>query len=319
MTSSVAAVLSESFEDVLGAVQDTARGRWFLDEFSKRQKSQDTASILAAIAKLENHIGSQSSSVDGAQVRQARVAIAAAKAKLSAMHNDLPTLSNEARMFAKLAELSRAALSNDKPGVARGVDVALSLVDELDQSFASAATAGLALAGSALTSSGPVAVAAVKPAGEAYFAADQDVFETPKAKSVEIKAEKPAVAEAPKPAVAAPVAAVVEEAKPAPKPAVVTPKVEDEQPRGAKLTINRVKPAGVVEVKPAVAEAAPVVAPVSAAEPFVEQVADVAIVTAPAAPVAEDKPKSRITIIRRKAEEVVAVPLVDEQPLAAQA
>jgi hypothetical protein len=214
MTSTVAAVLSESFEDVLGAVQDTARGRWFLDEFSKRQKSQDTTSILAAIAKLENHIGSQSSSVDGAQVKQARAAIAAAKAKLSAMHNELPTLSNEARMFAKLAEMSRAALSGDKPGVARGVDVALSLVDELDQSFGTPALATPTLATPALSSSSPVA--AVKPAGEAYFAADQDVFETPKAKPVETQVEKPAIAEAQKPVAAASVAAAVEEAKPAP-------------------------------------------------------------------------------------------------------
>jgi hypothetical protein len=95
--------------------------------------------------------------------------------------------------------------------------------------------------------------------------------------------------------------------------------VEDDQPRGAKLTINRVKPSGVVEAKPAVAEAAPVIAPSAASEAVVEQVADVAIVAAPAAPVGEGQPKSRITIIRRKAEEVVAVPLVDEQPLAAQA
>jgi hypothetical protein len=280
MTSSVAAVLSESFEDVLGAVQDTARGRWFLDEFSKRNKSQDTTSILAAIGKLESLIGTQAAPVDGAQVQKAREAIAAAKVKLRALHNEIPALSDEARMFAKLVEMSRAALSGDKQAVGRGIDVALSLVDELDQSF-----------------SGGAVVAAVKPAGEAYFAADQDVFETPNVKPV----EKPVLVETPKPVAAAPVET--------PKPA----KVEDEQPRGAKLTINRVKAADVFEVKPAAAEPMPVAdvqaAPVPVAAPVFEA----------AAPVTEEKPKSRITIIRRKAEDIVSVPLVDEQPVAASA
>jgi hypothetical protein len=293
MANSVAAVLSESFEDVLTAVQDTARGRWFLDEFSKRQKSQDTTSILAAIAKLENHIGSQAP-VNDAQVQRAREAIAAAKAKLSAMHHELPTLSNEARMFAKLAEMSRAALSGDKQAVGKGVDVALSLVDELDQSFGGSAPS-----------------VAIKPAGEAYFAADQTVFETPKVKPVEVL----------KPVAAVPVAAPVEVTKPvvtapislpvdAPKPAA---KVEDDQPRGAKLTINRVKIADVFESKPVIAEVAAVVE--KPADVMVEKPADVAVT----APVSEEKPKSRITIIRRKAEDILAVPLVDEQPIAASA
>jgi hypothetical protein len=299
MANSVAAVLSESFEDVLGAVQDTARGRWFLDEFSKRNKSQDTTSILAAIGKLESLIGTQAAPVDGAQVQKAREAIAAAKTKLKALHNEIPALSEEARMFAKLAEMSRAALSGDKQAVGRGVDVALSLVDELDQSF-----------------SGGAAVAAVKPARETYFAADQDVFETPKVQPV----EKPALVEVPKPVAIAPVAAAPVAAVPveAPKPA----KVEDEQPRGAKLTINRVKSADVFEVKPAAVEVAPIVEKQSEPTPVTADAAP-APVASPApeatAPMTEEKPKSRITIIRRKAEDIVSVPLVDEQPIAAQA
>jgi hypothetical protein len=290
MANSVAAVLSESFEDVLGAVQDTARGRWFLEEFSKRNKSQDTTSILAAIGKLESLIGTQTAPVDGAQVQKARAAIAAAKAKIKALNNELPALSDEARMFAKLAEISRTALSGDKQAVGRGVDVALSLVDELDQSFSSGAV-----------------VAAIKPAGESYYAADQDVFETPKVKPV----EKPVLVETPKPIAAAPVEA--------PKPA----KVEDEQPRGAKLTINRVKAADVFEVKPAITvEPVPVapapVEPAVVAAPVVPAVAAAPVLEA-ATPVTEEKPKSRITIIRRKAEDIVSVPLVDEQQVAASA
>jgi hypothetical protein len=278
MTSSVAAVLSESFEDVLVAVQDTARGRWFLDEFSKRNKSQDTTSILDAIGKLESLISTQAAPVDGAQVQKARAAIAAAKVKLKALHTEVPALSDEARMFAKLAEMSRNALSGDKQAVGRGIDVALSLVDELDQSF-----------------SGGAVVAAVRPAGEAYFAADQNVFEVPKT------LEKPALVEPPKPITVAPIEAL--------KPA----KLEDEQPRGAKLTINRVKAADVFEAEPVAVEVKPV------AEVQGTPAAAAAHVFESAASVTEEKPKSRITIIRRKAEDIVSVPLVDELPMVAQA
>ncbi len=277
MSNSVSAVFNESFEDVLIAVQDTARGRWFLNEYAKRQRGQDTTSILAAISKLEGLIGSNAANVDAPQVARAREAIAAAKAKLSAMHNELPALSNEARMFGKLAELSRAAFPGEQSAVARGVDVALSLVQDLDQSFA-----------------GVTAIAA-KPATEAYFAADQKLFAAPAAK-VEAPQAAPVLVEVPKPAVAV---------APAPKA-----KVEEEQPRGAKLTINRIKSGDAPVILPA---AIPVVT-----EKTVAAVAEVAPVvkTTAVQPIEVEPAKSRITIIRRKAEDMVGVPLVDEQPAA---
>jgi len=46
----------EHFEDIVEAVMETARGRWFLDEFSKRNRTADTAELLAAIGRLENAI-----------------------------------------------------------------------------------------------------------------------------------------------------------------------------------------------------------------------------------------------------------------------
>ena len=43
-----------SFEAIEAAVRESSRGRWFLDEFARRQRSRETATLLAAMARLES-------------------------------------------------------------------------------------------------------------------------------------------------------------------------------------------------------------------------------------------------------------------------
>lgn len=43
----------EDFERIESAVLETARGRWFLAEFARRIRAQDTQQILDAVARLE--------------------------------------------------------------------------------------------------------------------------------------------------------------------------------------------------------------------------------------------------------------------------
>lgn len=46
--------LSEmDYEAIAGAVMETARGRWFLAEYARRNRQADTQTVLAAIARLE--------------------------------------------------------------------------------------------------------------------------------------------------------------------------------------------------------------------------------------------------------------------------
>jgi hypothetical protein len=45
---------AEDYEEIERAVMESARGRWFLAEFAKRQRAQDTALILDALHRLEN-------------------------------------------------------------------------------------------------------------------------------------------------------------------------------------------------------------------------------------------------------------------------
>lgn len=47
---------NESFESVEAAVMETPRGRWFLEEFARRQRSAETLAILEILKKLENAI-----------------------------------------------------------------------------------------------------------------------------------------------------------------------------------------------------------------------------------------------------------------------
>jgi hypothetical protein len=47
----------DDYEAIEAAVLDTARGRWFLAEFARRNRSADTTLLLAAIERLETLLG----------------------------------------------------------------------------------------------------------------------------------------------------------------------------------------------------------------------------------------------------------------------
>ena len=47
---------NESFESLEAAVLETSRGRWFLEEYARRQRSAETLAILEILKKLENSI-----------------------------------------------------------------------------------------------------------------------------------------------------------------------------------------------------------------------------------------------------------------------
>lgn len=47
------------FEAIRDAFQETARGRWFLDEYTKRNRNADTAMVLEAVARIERSLAAQ--------------------------------------------------------------------------------------------------------------------------------------------------------------------------------------------------------------------------------------------------------------------
>lgn len=64
MTSPPPAIPDEDYEAIEAAVMETARGRWFLAEFARRNRSADTAVLLAAIERLEKLIGTDAVHTD---------------------------------------------------------------------------------------------------------------------------------------------------------------------------------------------------------------------------------------------------------------
>ena len=51
---------NESFESLEAAVLETQRGRWFLEEYARRQRSAETLAILEILKKLENSMTNSS-------------------------------------------------------------------------------------------------------------------------------------------------------------------------------------------------------------------------------------------------------------------
>jgi hypothetical protein len=256
-------VFPDSIDEVLTAVQETPRGRWFLEAYANRIKNDGTANILQAISKLENNLTTMTiSGADASLLQQTRDAIAAAKREIASIEPKNQELSAEGQLFAKLADLSRAAFQSSPSGqtnVAKGVDRVLKLVTEIDNQLAG---------GQSIKET-----VTAKPASN-YFKADEVIFEP-----------------APPP-VPAPVAAPVLIAVSKPEPIVEAPG------RGAKLVIQRIsRPSASAETETPLVSAAVLETPAteSIAEPTVKSTTD-----------------SRIVIIRRKAEDMVEVPLLGE-------
>jgi hypothetical protein len=121
-----------SFDDILEAVQDSKRGRWFLQEFETRLQKRDTTSLLSAMARLESRVGELSqSSGKPENLGAVSAAIASARSDLLKLGLGKEAMSSEGKLFAELAEMARKAMpaaTEARAGIVR----ALELVNEID-------------------------------------------------------------------------------------------------------------------------------------------------------------------------------------------
>jgi hypothetical protein len=109
------------FEAIEDAVMETERGRWFLAEFIRRRRAEDTVHILAAIGRLEG--------------RAARADVAEARARLEAdrsagILSELASLLRDWRPQDERRALSHAA--RDAGGELEARLAALAELDALD-------------------------------------------------------------------------------------------------------------------------------------------------------------------------------------------
>ncbi|MEI8144310.1 MAG: hypothetical protein WCH83_02495 [Alphaproteobacteria bacterium] len=85
--------LSESdFTDIEAAVMETARGRWFLAEYARRNRHSDTQAVLGAIDRLEAAMGARAAAPEADRIRmdlrEMAGAIARTKAEIASIKPD---------------------------------------------------------------------------------------------------------------------------------------------------------------------------------------------------------------------------------------
>lgn len=81
----------EQYEALESAVMESARGRWFLAEYAKRNRAADTMTLLDALKKLENVASDSPARADKPQpdIERLASAITAARSEIASTHNDL--------------------------------------------------------------------------------------------------------------------------------------------------------------------------------------------------------------------------------------
>ncbi len=81
----------EQYEALESAVMESARGRWFLAEYARRNRAADTTMLLDALKKLENVASSHAAKPDRPLPDIGRLAetIRTARSEIASTHNDL--------------------------------------------------------------------------------------------------------------------------------------------------------------------------------------------------------------------------------------
>jgi hypothetical protein len=167
-----------SFDDILEAVQDSKRGRWFLQEFENRLQKRDTSSLLAAMARLESRVGELSrESGKPENLNTVTAAIANARNDLLKLGLGKDAMSTEGRLFADLADMARKAMPEAAEGRATIVR-ALQLVGEIE---------------------GAVTLPAAIDRGADFFKPDADLFERRTVHAKPVLVTTPELASPPKP------------------------------------------------------------------------------------------------------------------------
>jgi hypothetical protein len=264
-----------SFDDILEAVQDSRRGRWFLKEFETRVAKTNSQTILDAIGRLETRMESMGSQAKSpAELDKVRAAVANARNDLIKIGFGKDAMSKEGRLFAELADMARKAMpgqSNANDGILRTIQ----LVDEIDRTIA----------------------APTPDAGAKFFEADANLFERPAAhpKPVLVASADPVAAPAPQP-----VAAV---------PAQIAKPIKEEIQTGARLVIRKLSDSVTDVPKADVAAPSLVAIEAKPPEPVIVAAAPAPVIK-PAETTVSDNP--RIVIIRRKAEEMPEIDLAQE-------
>ena len=103
----------EQYEALESAVMESARGRWFLAEYARRNRAADTAMLLDALKKLENVAADTAK--PSPDIEELASTIKAARSEIASAHHDrLPDggyLSADAGLYDRITADARTATS----------------------------------------------------------------------------------------------------------------------------------------------------------------------------------------------------------------
>ena len=104
-TRSLTPLSQADYEAIEAAVMETARGRWFMVEYAKRNRQADTLQLLGAIQRIERVVGL------GVQETSREANLIEAAALISDLRTDLERISGkaEARSSGLAAQIEKAA------------------------------------------------------------------------------------------------------------------------------------------------------------------------------------------------------------------
>ncbi len=112
----------ETFDDILQAVRETPRGRWFIDELSKRNRVSDTEQVLLGLERLRSafaqpqektHDVQDSNRIDilRLELQQMSASIQETRREISAIK---PTSNSDSRIMAATEELDAIVTSTER-------------------------------------------------------------------------------------------------------------------------------------------------------------------------------------------------------------
>lgn len=108
-------IRDQDYETIEAAVMETARGRWFLSEFARRNRTADTEMLLDAIRKLQTAVTEQEGEDTFGRIRkdlmEMSAAIAQTRREISAMH---PEATDGSRIIEATEELDAIVESTEK-------------------------------------------------------------------------------------------------------------------------------------------------------------------------------------------------------------
>ena len=104
----IPAPLSEvDYEQIEGAVMETARGRWFLAEYARRNRNADTTMLLKALERIEASIGGKPSVEPVERIRFDLIEMSKAIARTK---TEIASIKPDADHHGKFGEASVVAL-----------------------------------------------------------------------------------------------------------------------------------------------------------------------------------------------------------------